>query len=73
MDVAVADAIKAAKDGSFSNEPFVGTLENDGTGLAPFHDFESKIPPELKPELDALKADIISGKITIESKSQPSA
>jgi hypothetical protein len=27
----------------------------------------------LKSELDALKADIISGKITIESKSQPSA
>jgi basic membrane protein A and related proteins len=73
MDVAVADAIKAAKDGSFSNEPYVGTLENDGTGLAPFHDFDSKVPAELKSELDALKADIISGKITIESKSQPSA
>jgi basic membrane protein A and related proteins len=73
MDVAVADAIKAAKDGSFSNEPYVGTLENDGTGLAPFHDFDSKVPAELKSELDALKADIIGGKITIESKSQPSA
>ena len=32
MDVAVFDAIKAAQDGSFSNEPFVGTLENEGTG-----------------------------------------
>jgi basic membrane protein A len=72
MDVAVADAIKAAKDGSFSNEPYVGTLENQGTGLAPFNQFESKIPAQLKSELDALKADIISGKITIESKSQPS-
>jgi basic membrane protein A len=73
MDVAVADAIKAAKDGSFSNEPYVGTLENEGTGLSPFHDFDSKVPAELKSELDALKADIISGKIKIESKSQPSA
>jgi basic membrane protein A len=73
MDVAVHDAIKAAKDGSFSNEPYVGTLENNGTGLAPFHEFDSKVPAELKSELDALKADIISGKITIESKSQPSA
>jgi basic membrane protein A len=71
MDVAVADAIRAAKDGSFSNEPYVGTLENDGTGLSPFHEFDSKIPAELKSELDALKADIISGKITIDSKSQP--
>jgi basic membrane protein A and related proteins len=73
MDVAVADAIKAAKDGSFSNEPYVGTLENEGTGLSPFHDFDSKVPAELKSELDALKADIISGKIKIESKSQPAA
>jgi basic membrane protein A and related proteins len=71
MDVAVADAIKAAKDGSFSHKPFVGTLENNGTGLSPFHDFDAKIPAELKSELDALKADIISGKITIDSKSQP--
>ena len=58
---------------SFSNEPFVGTLENDGTGLAPFHDFDSKVPADLKTELDALKADIISGKIKIESKSQPTS
>jgi basic membrane protein A and related proteins len=73
MDVAVADAIRAAKDGSFSNEPFVGTLENNGTGLSPYHEFDSKIPAELKSEVEALKADIISGKITLESKSQPSA
>jgi basic membrane protein A and related proteins len=73
MDVAVRDTIKAANDGSFSNEPYVGTLENGGTGLTPFHEFDSKVPAELKSELDALKADIISGKITIESKSQPSA
>jgi basic membrane protein A len=73
MDVAVTDAIKSAQDGSFSNEPYVGTLENSGTSLAPFHDFDSEVPAELKSELDALKADIISGKVTIESKAQPTA
>jgi basic membrane protein A and related proteins len=71
LDVAVKDAITAAKDGSFSNEPYVGTLENEGTGLSPFNQFDSKVPAELKSELDTLKADIISGKIKIESKSQP--
>jgi basic membrane protein A and related proteins len=71
LDVAVKDAIVAAKDGSFSQEPYVGTLENGGTGLSPFNQFESKVPAELKTELDTLKADIISGKIKIESKSQP--
>jgi basic membrane protein A len=73
MDVAVADAIKASKDGSFSSDPYVGTLDNQGTGLAPFHEFETKVPAELKTELDQIKADIVSGSIKIESKSQPSS
>ena len=73
MDVAVSDAIKASKDGSFSSEPYVGTLDNQGTGLAPFHEFEDKVPAELKTELDQIKADIVSGSIKIESKSQPSS
>ena len=71
LDVSVTEAIKAAKDGTFSNEPYVGTLENGGTGLAPFHQFESKVPAELKSELDKIKSDIIGGAIAIESKSQP--
>jgi basic membrane protein A len=73
LDVAVLEAIKSAQDGSFDNTPYVGTLENNGTGLSPYHDFDSKIPADLKSEVEALKADIISGKIKIESKSQPSA
>jgi basic membrane protein A and related proteins len=73
MDVAVGDAIKASKDGSFSSEPFVGTLKNGGTGLAPFHEFDAKVPAELKTELDQIKSDIVSGKIKIESKSQPTS
>ncbi len=73
MDVAVLDTIKAAQDGSFSNEPFVGTLENNGTGLAPFHDFDSKVPADLKSELDKIKSDIESGTIKITSKSQPTS
>ncbi len=71
MDVAVTDVIKAAKDGSYSADPFIGTLENKGTGLSPFHDFDSKIPNEVKSDLDGIKSDIISGKIKIESKAQP--
>ena len=73
MDVAVFDAIKAAQDGSFSNEPFVGTLENEGTGLSPFNEFDGKVPAEMKTELETIKADIIAGKITIESASQPTS
>ncbi|MGI8459612.1 MAG: BMP family lipoprotein [Propionibacteriaceae bacterium] len=71
MDVAVTDAIKAAQDKSFTNEPFVGTLTNNGTGLSPYHQFDSKVPADLKTEIDTIKSDIESGAIKIESKSQP--
>lgn len=71
MDVAVFEAIQADIDGSFSSEPYVGTLENDGVLLAPFHDFESKLPEGLADELQQVEADIISGAIEITSPSQP--
>lgn len=71
MDVAVYDVIKAAKEGRFSADPYVGTLKNDGVKLSGFHEFESKVPADLKGELDTIKSDIVSGKITIESASQP--
>lgn len=71
MDVAVFEAIKASLEGSFSSDPYVGTLDNDGVSLAPFHDFEDKVSDELKAELEQIKADIISGTITITSPSQP--
>lgn len=70
MDTAVFEAIKSAKDKTFTSDPYIGALKNDGTGLAPFHDFDSKLG-DTKKELEAIKADIISGKIKIESKSQP--
>ena len=52
-------------------QSYIGTLANNGTGLAPFHDFDSKVPANVKSELDQIKADIESGKIQITSPSQP--
>ena len=71
MDVAVFEAIKAALEDKFDATPYVGTLENGGAALAPFHDFDSKGPAELKAELEQVKADIIAGTIKITSPSQP--
>ncbi|MDF2992643.1 MAG: putative ABC-type transport system, periplasmic component/surface lipoprotein [Microbacterium sp.] len=67
IDVGTKDAIVAAGEGSFNTTPFVGTLENEGVGLAPYHSWEDRVPAELTTKIDALKADIISGKITVES------
>ena len=50
---------------------FIGTLENEGVALAPFHDFESKVSPDLQGELDDLKAKIISGEVEVSSPATP--
>jgi basic membrane protein A len=73
MDVAVKDAVLSVVDNKFDNTQFTGTLQNGGTAIAPFHDFDSKVPADVKSELDQIKADIISGKIMIQSKVQPKA
>lgn len=70
---AVKTSVTNAYNGSFTSTPFIGTLANNGTGLAPFHDFASKVPASLQSELNTVKADIISGTIKITSTSQPTA
>ena len=40
--------LEQASSGTFPTGSYVGTLANDGTGLAPFHDFDSKVP--VRPE-----------------------
>jgi basic membrane protein A len=67
IDVGVSDAVLAAGQGNFDATPFVGTLENKGVGLAPFHDFESKVSPDLQGELDTISQGIIDGSITVKS------
>lgn len=83
-DVMLSTVVKNSKDGvkealsKAASQPgtlltggFMGTLANNGVSLAPYHDFDSKIDPALKAEIEALKADIISGKITVTSAAQP--
>ena len=62
-----------AASGKFPSGSYIGTLQNGGTGLAPFHDFASKVPGTLQTQLNGVRADIISGKIKITSPSQPKA
>ncbi|MBC7236281.1 MAG: extracellular solute-binding protein, partial [Chloroflexi bacterium] len=63
MDVAVFEAIKQAQEGTFKGGTYLGTLANNGVGLAPFHEFEDDVPAELKQELETLRQDIIADKI----------
>jgi basic membrane protein A len=71
MKTAVSDVVVGAAAGDFDPTPYVGTLENNGVGIAPFHDFEDKIADTLQGELDDIKASIISGDITVTSYLNP--
>ncbi|WP_246020925.1 BMP family lipoprotein [Arthrobacter echini] len=71
MGDAVEEVITNDVDGEFDNSPYVGTLENGGVALAPFHDQEANVPAELQTTLDDLEAQIISGDITVDSAASP--
>ncbi len=61
MDNAVFAAIEQVLNGTFKGGVYVGTLENEGVGIANFP--AGVISDQLKAELDQVKADIIAGKI----------
>lgn len=67
ISVAVEDAVTTTANGEFSSEPYVGTLENGGVGLAPYHEFDDELSDELKTEVQELRDQIISGEIEVES------
>jgi basic membrane protein A len=54
----VFDLAKAAQDGKFPKGNFVGKV-----GLAPFHDFESKVPADVKSKLQEIDKGLQSGSI----------
>jgi basic membrane protein A len=65
MDVTTFNAIKAVVDGTFEGGVTVGTLENGGVALAPFHDQDGAVSADLKSQLDSIKAGIIDGSISV--------
>ena len=66
VDVAVYNAIKDVVIGKFTGGTYTSTLANGGLDLAPFHGFDNQVPASLKAELGQLKADIISGAVTVD-------
>ena len=69
IQTAVKVAVLSAAKGTFKGGDYVGTLANGGVGLAPYHDFASKVPAALTAQLAAVKAGIESGKIVPATKS----
>jgi basic membrane protein A and related proteins len=67
INVGVSKAIIEAGEGNFDATPYIGVLEDEGVGIAPFHDFEDKVAPDLQDRLDEITAGIIDGSIPVES------
>jgi basic membrane protein A and related proteins len=66
MDVAVFDTVESAVNEQFEGGLYVGTLENEGVGLAPFHDFDGEVPPEVQDRIEELREGIIAGEISVD-------
>jgi len=67
--LAVKTAVLAAANGSFKGGNYIGTLANGGVSLAPFHDWDSKVPAALKSELQQISTGIQNGSIQTLTKS----
>jgi basic membrane protein A len=71
IDTAVFDAIASVVDGTFEGGFYSGTLENDGIGIAPFHEFEDDVPTELADRIEELKQGIIDGSVSVNPADYP--
>lgn len=65
LDVALEVLLDDIMAGQFSNKTYSFTLENNGVGLSPMRYTRPVIPMSLLEELDALRAQIVSGAILV--------
>src|SRR5690625_4084609 len=63
MTNAVFEIIEQTMADGFDSESYVGSLENEGTVLSSFHDFEGDIDQEILDRLQELEEEISSGSL----------
>lgn len=68
MTAAISHAIALTKAGKFQAEDYKEwtMMAKGGASLAPFYEFDDKIPADVKAKVKALEADILAGKFTVE-------
>jgi len=65
VGTSVTSVIRDQKSGKFNSTPYLGTIKNKGTGLAPFYDYDSKISQKTKDELKRISLAIAAGSLKI--------
>ncbi len=67
MTAAVAHAVGRVKDGSFAAEDYKEwtMMQRGGASLAPYYEFESRIPADAKARVEEVQAQILAGDFTV--------
>ncbi len=63
VDAAVYNYLKTVHDGTEKAGIMMANLSNGGVGVAPYHDWESKIPDSVKNKVNEAKAGLLDGSI----------
>jgi len=63
VDAAVYEYLKAVKDGTTKAGIMTANLSNGGVGLAPYHDWDSKVPQAVKDKVKEAADGLKSGKL----------
>ena len=63
VDVAVYSYLKTIKAGTAEAGVVTSNLKNGGVGIAPFHDWESRVPDPVKAKISEATEGLLSGKI----------
>ena len=68
MNTAISNAINEVKEGSFvaANYKEWTMMQKGGASLAPYYEFEDRIPANAKAQVEKLTADILSGAYVVE-------
>ncbi len=70
MEAAIGNAIELVKKGQFKAENYKEwtMMARGGASLAPYYEFENRIPADIKARVESLKKEILSGKFVVEIK-----
>jgi basic membrane protein A len=63
VDAAVFAFLKSVKDGTVKGGMSTASLKNGGVGLAPYHDWEARVPQAVRERVAAAAAGIVAGTV----------
>ena len=68
MEAAINNAIAEVKAGEFKAVDYKEwtMMAKGGASLAPYYEFEDKIPADIKAKVETLKGEILAGKFVVE-------